>query len=76
MRELFEDDYESCADEAAPVRVPRIVDYGRIGWYAHCWLFRIDLVVAVPASILGLVSLQLAVHDITIERMHYGFVLR
>ena len=48
VREFFEDHDEGGADEAAPVRVPGVVDYGWVGWGTYGGLFGVDLVVAVP----------------------------
>lgn len=48
MCELLQDHDEGRPDEAAPVWVPGVVDYGWISWYAYGWLLGVDLVVAVP----------------------------
>ena len=76
MRELLEGDDEGCADEAAPIWVPRVVDYWRICWCTHGGLFGVDLVVAVPSHWSDIYYRFMAGSGCTIDQKHYDSALR
>jgi hypothetical protein len=47
---FFYGDDQSCANEATPIRIPRVVDVRSVHWRADIWLFRVFLVIAEPKT--------------------------